>query len=485
MSSLLKQIQQYSLTFIIAIIFVDCKKLIEVEPPIDNLNSALVFNSDATAASALTGIYTKISQDNINSFRLGGITSLSLFASLSADELVPLDPNNLVYSNYYKNQLSSTANTTSADYWSNFYTTLFMANSAIEGIRSSKSMSKPVMEQLLGEAMFIRAFCNFYLVNLFGDIPLISSTEWKTNMSSPRTPKDIVFQSIIADLNEAQNLLKTKYVKADALTPYPNGSIEKIRPNKWVAKALLARAYLYVKDWNRAEAVATEILNENTLFKLSALSDVFKKNSTEAIWQLQPIGTGTNSNTGEGKLFILPSSGPSSQYPVYLRKEFINSFQLNDLRLTNWTNSITVNSITYYYPFKYKIGNVNTPTQEYSTVFRLAEIYLIRSEARLHQKNIDGSKEDLNNIRKRAGLLDITSTDSSAILSYIIQERRSELFTEWGHRWLDLKRNDNIEGIMSLTTTQKGGDWQTTDQLYPIPFTELQKTPQIEQNPGY
>jgi hypothetical protein len=68
------------------------------------------------------------------------------------------------------------------------------------------------------------------------------------------------------------------------------------------------------------------------------------------------------------------------------------------------------------------------------------------------------------------------------MLEALQTERRLELFAEWGHRWLDLKRTAKANLILSPI---KGSNWQTTDQLYPIPEYDLLKNPKLSQNPGY
>lgn len=475
------------LLVLIIILQISCKKLIEVDAPFTSLNAANVYTSDATAAAVLTGIYTQMSADNSNGLA-GGFTSMSLFPSLSGDELTLYDPTNLKYSGYYKNMLTSSSNVGTVDYWSIIYPIIFITNSAIEGLGNSASLTSAVKQKLLGEAKFMRAFCYFYLVNLYGDVPLAMSTDWKVNAALIRTPQAQVYQQIIADLKEAQNLLSINYLKSDAITPYPTISIERVRPTKWAATALLARVYLYTGDYINAEVQAAAVINNSSLYSLNSLKDVFKKNSAEAIWQLQAVGAGTSANTGEGKTFILPATGPAFNYPVYLSNNMVNSFEPGDKRKVNWVGSVTPTppgTTTYYYPFKYKIGAVNTTPQEYCMILRLAEQYLIRAEARAQQNNISGAQSDLNMTRTRAVLGNTTANDKTSLLLAIMQERKVELFTEWGHRWLDLKRTNSVDPVMSLVTPTKGGTWVTTAQLYPIPLSELQKAPQLVQNQGY
>jgi hypothetical protein len=185
-------------------------------------------------------------------------------------------------------------------------------------------------------------------------------------------------------------------------------------------------------------------------------------------------------NTNEGALFIL-TAAPS----IYaLSNNLINSFEPNDARKTNWVDSLVSAATIYYFPFKYKISSASAIT-EYSMVLRLAEQYLIRAEARTQQNNILGAQTDLNIIRARAGLIPDTDSTQSALLTAIYHERQVEFFTEWGQRWLDLKRTSRADSVMSTITPLKGGTWNTNWQLYPIPLFEIQNDPQLKQNPNY
>jgi hypothetical protein len=485
-----KLLSIFKARFIINLIFIfcfinltGCKKLIEVDPPDSSINSLNIYTDDALAASVLTGIYTKLSQDNANLYN-GSLTSISLFAGLSADELKLFD-NNTRYFNYYSNSLT---NIEIFNYWNTIYPIIYRANAALDGLQKSNTLTDAVKKQLIGEAKFFRAFCYFYLVNIFGDVPVALSTDYSVNATLTRSPKATVYQQIVNDLKDAQSLLNEKYLKGDAISLYASGSEERVRPTKAVATALLARVYLYNGEWMNAETEASKVIDNISLYGLEALSNVFKKNNKEAIWQLQAIGSTTRSNTGEGQLFILPSTGPSSTFPIYLSSVLVNSFENGDGRRTNWVGSVTPSpgTTTYYYPNKYKIGAVNTTTQEYCTVFRLGELYLIRAEARAQiNTNINGAQFDLNAIRTRAGLPNTTANDKTSLLAAILRERQVELFTEWGHRWFDLKRTGSVDAVMGIVTPTKGGTWQTTDQLYPIPQSELLSAPQLTQNPGY
>ena len=122
----------------------------------------------------------------------------------------------------------------------------------------------------------------------------------------------------------------------------------------------------------------------------------------------------------------------------------LNSFEAGDARLTNWVDVRTVTTTgaittSFYFPYKYKVNAFGAVVTEYEMVLRLGEQYLIRAEAEAELENLPDAENDLFKIRDRSGLLKITGTKPT-LLTAIQKERRVELFSEWGNRWLDLKR---------------------------------------------
>jgi hypothetical protein len=311
-------------------------------------------------------------------------------------------------------------------------------------------------------------------------VPLVISTDYKLNFALSRSPKALVIQQIISDLKDAQNLLNTNYVDASIIST----TDERVRPNKWAATALLARTYLYIGDWANAEAQATNIISNTGTYNLvNDLNGVFLANSKEAIWQLQPVTAGEN--TQDAIIFVLTSGPNDGLNPVYLSSFLLQSFEVGDARFVKWIGIDSSTGTKYYYPFKYKQYQYGSPVTEYAMVFRLAEQYLIRAEAKAQQGNMLGAASDLNVIRSRAGLSNTSATTQSSLVTAILHERQVELFSEWGHRWLDLKRTGTADVVMSNVTPQKGGTWSSNWQLYPISIVELQNDINLVQNPGY
>jgi hypothetical protein len=447
---------------ICAFYFSSCKKFVQVPPPVNQVGSATVFQDDASATSAVTGIYSEM-MSNSNQFTTGNTT---FYAGMSADELYYYTTSNR--DEFVKNQITETNHgILSSFFWDKAYKNIYAANLCIEGIGASSKLSPSVRNTLLGEAKFIRAFCFFYLVNCFGDVPLTTTSDYNANTTLPRTSTATVYQRVIADLQEAQNLLPVSYASAD-----------KTRPNKWAAAALLARVFLYTGDYLQAEAQANAVINSGTYSLVSNLNNVFLKSSTETLWQLYPVNT--TWNTWEAR-DILPSSAAAT--PQYLiTPNLMNAFQPGDARKAAWTASRVFAAQTVFYPYKYKVYGNGAPQTEYYVVLRLAEQYLIRAEARARQNNIAGVAADLNIIRTRATLPNTTASDQASVLSAIEQERRIELMCEWGDRWFDLKRTNRVNAVIGAL---KPATWQPTDALWPIPVSQLNANPFLAQNPGY
>lgn len=477
------------LTALVLLLLPACQKFVETETPPDKISQSNVYLNDLTATTVLTGIYGAMSS-------LMTTANLAKYTGLLADEwvldgLAALDPaHQAYYSNFFE---ASPTSSTGTEAWNSYYEFIFKCNAAIEGLNSSNSLSSHVKTQLLGESYFMRAWFYFYLVNLYGAVPLPLGTDPEVNRLLPRSSIQATYQLIADDLSKAQELLKAAYVNGQLL-PY-SGPVERIRPTKWAATAMLARVYLYQEQYAKAETASSQVIGQSDLYGLLPLPDIFFKNSQEAIWQLQPVDVGWN--TQEGKTFHLAASpaGLSGDKPVHLSGFLLGAFEPGDQRRVKWVDSLISGGTTYYFPVKYKIGDQN-PTvtspdmlTEYSMVLRLAEQYLIRAEARARQNNLTGAIADVDMLRERAGLPLIADTNpgisQTTLLDLILHERQIELFTETGHRWFDLKRFGQINEVMSVVSPTKGGNWEESDQLLPIPYNELLRNPQLTQNSGY
>jgi hypothetical protein len=462
--------------FLLLISLTSCKKFVEIAPPSESITTSQVFADSADAAAAVAGIYSTVSYSSFPVFLNG---SISIYTGLSADELLFFIPGPDDIGMTTNTIFSNNGNTSS--FWQQGYTEIYLPNAIIAGLQASSTISQPVKNELTGESKWFRAFINFYLVNLFGNIPLITTINYQSNALATRTPAAQIYQSIISDLTAAQNLLPADYSE---------GGGERVRANKWAATAMLARVYLYTDSFPNAEAQASAVIDNAGLYRLDTLNGVFLANSSEAILQWQnnsSVNNYTYNATTEG-YNLIPFDSTSFPPLCYLSPELLNGFEPGDLRKTDWLDSTNYSGTIYYYPYKYKVGSAqaeaNAPVTEYYTVLRLAEQYLIRAEARAQLNKLSDAISDLNTLRTRAGLASLPpSLNQSQVLAAVAQERRVELFAEWGHRWLDLKRTGQVGAAFSGINYKAA--YQPFQQLYPIPPYDLQTDPNLKQNPGY
>lgn len=444
------------------ILFVSCEDYLEVEVPDQKIVSQIVFDNDATAESAMVGIYNQLASV---SFSSGESNSVTVLAGLSADDISAIYEMDPPFSDFDRHEIAPD-NSANENLWSSAYNIIYATNSLLSGIEESgNNLSSEVSEKLEGESKFVRAFTYFYLVNLYGDIPLITTTDYQVNSLVSRTSKEEVYDKILEDLTDASNLLSDEYTSG-----------ERTEVTRAAAFALTARVQLFLQNWEEAERYSSMVIQSTHYEILQDLNQVFLKNSNEAIWQLSPEGRGQSlTNTSEGSIFIID---PMWYFFAIFKLDdsFVNSFDNEDNRFHNWIGYN--DELGVFFPFKYKISNSTDEPIEYSMVLRLAEQYLIRAEARARMGDLDGA------ISERAGLDPVKDFESNLsqneLVSLIMQERNKELFAEWGHRWLDLKRTNRAGEVFSDTT-----GWETTDIYYPIPESELTKNPNLTQNEGY
>lgn len=442
-------------SMILAIATLSCRKFVEIPPSSSSIADEIVFTDDNTATAAAMGMYVFMRTVTISSYA----TESPAF-SLLTDEINNFSSG---LDDEFTNNNLGAANAGVKASWDNLYKVIYTANAVLEGLPTSQGISAAVKNQLTGEARFMRALAYFYLVHLWGDVPLLTTTRVQVTATTPRTSTERVYESILSDLQGAIGLLPASYPTS-----------EKIRVNKWAATALLARFYLYREEWAQAAMQASTVINSNTYHLPDSLNTVFIKNNPEAILHFF-----TTDGVGEGNRFV-PSTTPT----FVLTARLLQSFESGDKRRTNWVNSIIYQGQTYYYPYKYKLNrNVVSGGTEYVMELRLAEQYLIRAEANAQLNNITSAVADLNIIRTRAGLSPLTDNiTKDSCLRAIEQERRIELFCERGHRWFDLKRTNRANTVLGPF---KAPNWQVTDVLFPIPQQDLFANPFLTQNPGY
>lgn len=426
-----------------------CKDFILVDPPGTSLTSNTVFMDEPTATAAILNIYMDMSRSDERPF--SGEYSLSWMSGLMVDE----------FQSYFNDSRAEFAenkvnpeNSIVQRNWTTLYEAIYGANIIIEQMEKSDKLVRTFRDGMEGEARFVRALMYFYLVNFWENVPLVLTTDYNLNRLLPQSTKEEIYVQIIEDLQKAQLLLGEQYLSSG-----------RIRPNKFTAMALLAKVYLHTQEWEKAIGATTAIIGSGLYQLENDLNTVFLTTSKEVIWHLDAVYP--NVYTWDAYRFVLIAA-PTR---VTVSNTLLEMFGFEDNRRTNWIGKFTTGGHDYYFPNKYKVRRIPDhigASPEYFVMFRLAEQYLIRAEARVMSGDISGGIADLNTIRNRAGLEPLGLNNNQEVLDAILQERRLELFTEGCNRWFDLKR---IGQVKSPTL--------------PIPQIELNRNPVLIQNPGY
>lgn len=381
-------------------------------------------------------------------------------------------------------------------FYNDSYQVIQAANAIINRVEE-KDFSQEEKDRISAEAKFLRALAYFYLVNIYGDVPLLLTETTGSNLdetrSIARTPVTQVYDQIELDLQDAEQLPTPFSVPQQA--------------SALAAKALLGQIYLFQGQYADAVAKLAEVVNSGQFSLLPAFDALFaigNATNAESIFVVESVGSANGTGNGLGfdfapKGFALGSFTRPEQslYPetnLYEAYTAADSVRRNITAQPYYSPGDEFGADTVYYCRKYEDLNPFEMFNASNTIYmlRYADILLQYAEA-LNEVGYeaDGAAfAQLNQVRARAGIDALSAAelpDQAAFRQAILRERRLELALE-GKRWLDLKRTDNAVQVINDYFSQKGNG-VTIDQndlLYPFPQSEVLNNPGvITQNLGY
>ena len=489
-----------SLLLLAVISITGCEDFLTVLPD-SSYSETGGYKTQSDFDQAIAGVYAahqSLYQNNVNG-------TLYLYLMRADETNIILPQGGVGYVQGIERFIDDANNSTYASNYSSYYKIINRCNVILDKIDAVTFTSETTKKYIKGEALAFRAYSYWELGWQFGGVPLIKKvTSIEETKTIARSTQQETFAFAATDFTAAIDLLPA--------VKWTGSGIGRI--TKYSAMGILARMYMFQKDYAKAKPLMEGIINSGLYGMESDYKNCFSEsneNGMERLWEVQFMG----SQLGEGQQFttgLLPADyigqlqpfGGFSSVPM-ISSDMAAAYETGDLRKDKsmitglkWNGVVDTKN---YWIIKFhhattipKVANdwgVNLP------IMRYTDLKMMYAEA-LNETAYSATGEALNilnAVRTRAGLTPLTAAqvpDQVSFRNAIIKERRVEFAFE-GLRWPDLVRwgiaMDVINAKLS-NPVQDGGTFRmkATQVLYPIPFDELnryQDTKVLWQNPGY
>lgn len=465
-----------------ALLLAGCEGLLDKEP-IATLDAGSFFQTEEDAQQALNSAYQPLLFNNEND------NFYWAFAVVTGDEAITGGDGSRP-GIAEMDALTYTPRTQEFNsFWKLQYTGITQCNLVLDNLPHIE-MSEAARNRITGEALFLRSYSYFLLVQVFGDVPLFTQIAPPDELKIPRTPKAVIYSQIEQDCERAAQLLPT--------APPPS---EAGRATKGAAYALAAKAFLYEKRWDQVLEYVAKIQALNQYELMPDYQDNFRKetqNNAESVWEIQH----TNLELGVGN--FLNQWWASKKFDGYgfaeVTPEFVNAFEADDPRL-HFT--VAMNNEEYFgRVYKNSFSSTGFGVRKYLqadtevsqkadgdinyTAIRYAEVLLWQAEALIELGRGPEALIPLETVRARAraqaidpttALPPLTFSDPALLREALRHERQVELGFEM-HRFFDLLRWGIAPSLLPEFQVGK-------HERFPLPQTEMDLNQALIQNPGY
>ncbi len=507
-------------TLVGVLALVSCKKDFLERVPQDALTVDNYYSS-AKALDAATAVLYNVPWFDFND------KAIWSYGDLLSGNMITYDPQVTSFRSF---ELTGD-NTRIMEGWRSLFNVIARSNGIINDLPvKAKNVTPVQVNRCVGEARFMRALAYFYLVRLWGAVPIIENNSEKIyDAQVPRHNVEDVYKLIIKDLEYAE-------INCPAKSVY--GGVDKARVTSGAAKTCLAKVYLYQKNYTKALEKAEQVINSGEYSLMSNYEDIFKSENnvnlnpsvnTETIfallWDVDNGGWGVQ-NTHQayfapyGQNLTGFADGWGSAFPSV---DLIKAYESGDKRrkATIMQAGDKYDYMSYikdgtevtgyeYPPLSKSVSDTRASIKKYvvgsplgnkgkggfmrtyinGNIFRYAEVYLIAVEAIAKGGGTADAKAVgyFNTVRRRAGLIERTSLTADDIF----KERRIELAFE-GDYWYDICRLDRT-AAMTLLKNQERGVFgagtnvnsfritpKPTDFLLPVPASEIISNPKLNQ----
>jgi starch-binding outer membrane protein, SusD/RagB family len=455
--------------FALAIAFAGCKKDLDLRPT-DTVGEEVAFNSVASLQKGLNTAYARYSLARADK---------SFVSSITSDE-VKFGPGNGGTGQFgYRLQYNSDA-TSGGDVTNGFflyYSMLDMVNRVLERLPEIPATGTEITQRtaINGQLLALRALGHFELLEAYSQKydaadPLgiaVTTTSCLTCYPARNTVAEVI-ASVEKDLADAKAILP-------AVTP---SGYNDLALNQVSITAIQARVALHKGEWQKAADYATSVITSGvkTLAAGSAFTGIWTDaNTNEILFRSRlenSAALGGQWTSTNGSIIFSPSDKLTATYTAA------------DVRLNAYIGTNSGSRFVKKFSSSSRGGSIVDVKN-----IRIAEMYLLRAEARAELNDLAGAASDINTLRtaRIAGYTNISYADKASAITDILLERYKELAFE-GFRFFDLKRRAlplqrNASDVDSpLWQTMAAGDKRF---VYPVPAEEILANPNFQQNPGY
>jgi len=362
------------------------------------------------------------------------------------------------------------------DVWQRTFQAIYRCNVVLDNIEEVE-MDQALRTRSIGELRFIRALMYFNAVQIWGELPVITTADdTETSRLHERQPVSEVYALIESDLQfGAQNLP----------SDYPAGEIG--RATSGAAEGLLGKVYLTQQKWAEAQNALNNVINSRDFQLMPTIAEVFDpQNEFNAEIVFAVVFTAEDPAFDHGYFF---GSGIGDNIdPTFRARYDENDARVEMIELVVPEGTATVVPKKYFEPLS-AFGGVGTDFP----VLRYADILLMYAEALNELGYAAGGEafDALNDVRTRAGLSAYTASDLPDQASFrdaVFLERTLEFPLE-GFRWFDLIRTGRVNEFMNEVSFPAGGiDVPDFRLVFPVPNSQIQvynNPTGFPQNTGY
>ncbi len=467
------------------VILASCNKFLDLQPE-NQINDQSFYKTANDFEAAIVGPYANLQDLHNNSFLyLTELTTDNAMVTLQSPGMSEMecDEMRITSSNGYVSSC-----------WSSSYIAIARCNNILSRIESA-GINKDSKNQYKGEAFFLRAYCYFNLVRLFGPLPIVETEFRSPNQVAAydmtRKPVSEVYSLIIKDLDSASLML------ANVTT------LGKGRASVGAANTLLGKVYLTLKQYDKAATVLKSVIDMNKYSLVNDYKSLFAKNNdelAESIFEIKYLSGSVGEGNSFAQQFIPVLYGGMLLFPgnqlgggrLSPTSDVANAYEPNDLRKkASISDSISLTGGGVYrmwYGLKFVDFTAKdvTDMDNNFTALRYADVLLMYAEALNETGKTTDAHTYLNMIRNRAGLASLTGLSTADFRLALERERRVEFLDE-GQRWFDLIRTNRAQTVLNKYFTDNGKTFSVKDYqlLMPIPQHEIDINPKLVQNTGY